>query len=302
MVYCMLIEGEVYAMSQNEVPTADESKRGSFAQRSWTAVLLCAFLTAALYLGSWFFAVAAFIAITLTLYEELRALRDGSHHPVCWTSYASLAMSVPLIMFYSSLAIIPTMALLCFCVVLQVMRRETPDLIDILVSVLPMLTIVLPGMFLIGLLDTQPLVLQKMLLITVFAVAIAGDTFAYLVGSTVGGPKLCPRISPKKTVSGAVGGLLGSMLAAVVVGRLCSLAAVDCATYPSVWGDLAVGFFGGVASQVGDLFASMVKRHCGVKDFGTLFPGHGGMLDRMDSIYFSCIIVYCYRAVLLTLA
>ena len=62
---------------------------------------------------------------------------------------------------------------------------------------------------------------------------------------------------------------------------------------------LLVGLLGGFAGQVGDLFESMVKRHCGIKDFGTIFPGHGGMLDRLDSIFFTCIIVYSYRALLL---
>ena len=55
----------------------------------------------------------------------------------------------------------------------------------------------------------------------------------------------------------------------------------------------------GVAAQMGDLFASMVKRHCKVKDFGSIFPGHGGMMDRLDSILFTAIVIFCYRAILL---
>jgi len=70
--------------------------------------------------------------------------------------------------------------------------------------------------------------------------------------------------------------------------------------FPPMWANIVVGVVGGVAAQMGDLFASMVKRHCGIKDFGNLFPGHGGMLDRMDSILFAAIIVYSYRVVVMT--
>ena len=62
---------------------------------------------------------------------------------------------------------------------------------------------------------------------------------------------------------------------------------------------IVCGLFGGIAGQMGDLFASMVKRHCRIKDFGHIFPGHGGMLDRLDSIVFTAIIVYSYRVILL---
>ena len=62
-----------------------------------------------------------------------------------------------------------------------------------------------------------------------------------------------------------------------------------------------VGLIAGAASQMGDLLASMVKRHCKIKDFGTIFPGHGGMLDRLDSILFTSIVIYCYRVILLAL-
>ena len=61
------------------------------------------------------------------------------------------------------------------------------------------------------------------------------------------------------------------------------------------WQYALLGLVGGVAGQMGDLFASLVKRHCGIKDFSNLFPGHGGMLDRLDSILFMAVVMICYR-------
>lgn len=273
--------------------------RSSMTQRIITGAVLVALLAVLLFLGSWPFALMAFLCLALALHEELTAISRGGHHPVWWTSFAGLAISVPLMMFFSSLVIIPILALLSFCVLYVVMRREDPDLIDICMSVLPMLSVVLPGMCLFGILDTEPRSLQALLLVLVFAIAVGGDTFAYFIGSAVGGPKLCPHISPNKTVAGAVGGLLGSVICAVVAGRVFTLCFPNFTGFPPIWGDMLCGFFGGIAGQMGDLFASMVKRHCKIKDFGHIFPGHGGMLDRLDSILFTAIIVYCYRVILL---
>lgn len=283
----------------NDTNVTAAKKKSSRTQRITTGAILVVLLGVVLYAGGWLFAVVCFLALSLALYEELSALRRGGHNPVWWTSFVGLAASVPLMMFYSSLAIIPILTLLSFAVLLQVMRREDPDLVDIMVSVLPMLTLVLPGMCLFGILDTQPRSLQALLLVLVFVIAVGGDTFAYFVGSAVGGPKLCPHISPNKTVAGAVGGLLGSVLCAVLAGRVFVWCFPDFSGFPPVWGDMLAGLFGGIAGQMGDLFASMVKRHCKVKDFGHIFPGHGGMLDRMDSIVFTAIIVYCYRVIML---
>jgi phosphatidate cytidylyltransferase len=67
------------------------------------------------------------------------------------------------------------------------------------------------------------------------------------------------------------------------------------ARLPAWWEYLLLGLFGGVVGQMGDLFASLVKRHSGLKDFSDLFPGHGGMLDRLDSVLFMAVLMYCYR-------
>ena len=130
--------------------------------------------------------------------------------------------------------------------------------------------------------------LQALLLI--FVTSPLSDTLAYLVGSLIGGKKLCPKISPNKTVEGAVGGILGSVLLGLVI----------TAIYDVIAGHLAVEDFtayhyllicilaavSSVLGILGDLFASAVKRQCGIKDYGTIFPGHGGVMDRFDSVMF----------------
>ena len=270
-------------------------------QRVVTGTLLIIALAIVLAIGGWFAGLAATACLVIALHEELNTLRQGGYQPVSWTSYAALILGAVLVLWHSSMVILPLLVVLIFAVQLCVMRREEPSLPDIMVSVLPMLTLVLPGLCLVGLLDTQPRALQLMLLVFVFTTSVGGDTFAYLVGSTLGGPKLCPKISPKKTISGAIGGLLGSVVVTLLAGLIFRWCVPDFFNgLPMGWAALA-GLFGGIAAQMGDLFASMVKRHCKVKDFGTIFPGHGGMMDRLDSILFTSIVIFCYRAILLGL-
>ena len=126
------------------------------------------------------------------------------------------------------------------------------------------------------------------------------DSFAYWIGSTVKGPKLCPKISPKKTISGAIGGLIGAMLAAVgmflffeyfnVLPNVGYVPFTD-TPWKSALIYLAIGILGGVVSQVGDIAASKIKRCLGVKDYGNIFPGHGGAMDRIDSIMYTLVLL-----------
>lgn len=129
---------------------------------------------------------------------------------------------------------------------------------------------------------------------------VFSDTFAYLVGSTLGKRKLCPSISPKKTVAGAIGGLLGSVLCAVTFFLLFDLYAVIPVGYVTFSDSVAVravvfvvlGIVGGVLAEIGDLAASRIKRTINIKDFGNIFPGHGGVLDRLDSIMFTLVMFF----------
>ena len=133
-------------------------------------------------------------------------------------------------------------------------------------------------------------------IIIIFAITWLTDTFAYLVGRTLKGPKLAPKISPNKTISGAIGGLLGgiagAMLVYALVYNVSALAGILSMFSLKWWHFLLIGMFGSVFGQMGDLFESKLKRNAGIKDSGSIFPGHGGMLDRIDAMIFISTFVY----------
>ena len=119
----------------------------------------------------------------------------------------------------------------------------------------------------------------------------ATDTGAYFIGSQFGSHLLAPQVSPKKTVEGSLGGLLFSIVVAIVFWRI-----VGGATWIMY---IILGVVIGISAQIGDLFESALKRSAGVKDSGKLIPGHGGILDRFDSLIFALPLVY-YVLILLS--
>lgn len=129
----------------------------------------------------------------------------------------------------------------------------------------------------------------------VFICAWGCDTCAYCVGMLIGKHKMAPVLSPKKSVEGGIGGVVGAAL----IGVLYALAV-------NHWGNAqinvlsyaVIGAAGGAVSQIGDLAASAIKRKHDIKDYGKLIPGHGGILDRFDSVIFTAPIIYCLAVLL----
>lgn len=117
---------------------------------------------------------------------------------------------------------------------------------------------------------------------------MASDSLAYFTGRALGRRKLAPAVSPGKTVEGAIGGVVGGVVGALAVGLLGP-------PIPPVHAAL-LGAGVAVFGMVGDLAESLLKRWAGVKDAGRLFPGHGGMLDRLDSLLFAAPVLYYYFA------
>ena len=132
---------------------------------------------------------------------------------------------------------------------------------------------------------------REWLYLAVFG-TFGSDTCAYFVGRAVGRHKMAPRISPGKTWEGAVGGLLGAMVISILFTFSSPV------QLPIVYGEaILLGIIISVAGQAGDLVESWLKRRMGVKESGTMLPGHGGLLDRMDSLVFAGLAVYLYYIV-----
>lgn len=122
------------------------------------------------------------------------------------------------------------------------------------------------------------------------AISFGSDTFALFAGMLCGRHKLAPKVSPKKTVEGAVGGLIGGMFGMAVMMFVGGAVISDAYLGPQEV--VLFGIIGSVISQIGDLSFSVIKREFGVKDYGNLLPGHGGILDRFDSVTFAAPAVW----------
>ena len=152
-----------------------------------------------------------------------------------------------------------------------------------------------------GLENTNLVVLFFVVLL--FSITMITDSMALVVGTTIKGTKLCPRISPNKTISGAIGGLIFGALGGVLVYYLFSLNILVNEAFVLInltwWKVLIISIITSAVGQIGDIVASMLKRSARVKDYGTIFPGHGGVMDRVDGLVFNAVVILISMFVLI---
>jgi len=261
-------------------------------KRIATAAVLIPLLVASILIsvgrpGGWPFLLFFAVAAALCANEGFRMFLHGAGDRVGGVVLAVLA--------YFSAALLPGnfgVPVLLVCVLLSVFH-VLPGAADLAEKARRAATLCLGAIYVGGLLAMYPRTLllprgEHWVLLGILAVA-AGDTMAYFTGRAIGRRKLAPSVSPNKTVEGAVGGLLGSVGCAVLYAHG-FLPGVP-AGYVAAAG-AAVGVFG----QAGDLFESLVKRAAGVKDSGTILPGHGGILDRADAILAAGPVLHLFAA------
>lgn len=256
-------------------------------------------------LGGWVAYGLISLAMIVSTYEVYKAIRNTGIEPVRWSGY----LFCGLVILASGLEFfVPDMHLSTIALLIGVMAAMTRlvshgkiAIESLMATVFPMLY---PGLFFVVLLEMLHLenhaVVTLALALSIFAASV-NDVFALFSGLLFGKHKLSPELSPKKTIEGSIGGLATCVIFCVFLPALLKLIfsfdsnfAQELSVIPGTWFFALLGLVGGALSQTGDLIASMLKRHCGVKDFGSILPGHGGIMDRMDGILFCGAACYIF--------
>jgi len=281
-------------------------------QRLLTAAIGIPLLLVLVYLGGWYLGAAILLLATLGLAEYFGLAAACGLRPIVWVGYAAGAAVVVATALEG--AILPSQGFLAEAALndelaIILASAAIALLVQQVVTSAGPVTIANAGATLLGI-AYLPVLFSCLLrlrsislettwlshvgmsvpsgacwLFLVIAACWAGDTAAYAIGRAFGRHKLCPDISPGKTVEGAAAALVASVVAAAALGRWFGLSL----TYGVILGVML-----GVAGQLGDLSKSIMKRQAGVKDSGAILPGHGGILDRFDSLLFSGPIAYYY--------
>ena len=261
-------------------------------KRIITGLGLLGLLVFALVMGGWVFSILFMGSLCMCVFEIFRALKSAGNRPVEWPVWLCVIISIPTFLLTDRMFLIMLLiGTACMLTCANLLFRKKPRLEDLLSSCLPLFSVLVPGLCMLSFQQCRDRTLESYFILYSFGVPLMGDTLALFGGRRFGRRALCPEVSPKKTVEGALFSLLGSVLFALIETLIYN---AFLAKPLVLWHMVILGLVGGVAGQLGDLFASLVKRHCDIKDFSHVFPGHGGMMDRLDSVFFTTAIVYVY--------
>lgn len=241
-------------------------------------------LLAVLYFGGWSLLISGFLVATIGLKEFFSGFEKMGIKPSLIIGIASVIGLYGINMFFPTpVAHFLWMFLSVLAGLLYLFDIDNRKLEDGMATIVGIVYIAFFSYHIV--LIDQTGIFRNFIWLAILS-AFGTDVCAYFTGMAIGKRKLCPKISPKKSVEGSIGGILGSII-------LCGLfTAVVLPNY--ILHGCIIGFLGSIVSQFGDLTASVFKRKMGIKDYGNLIPGHGGILDRFDSVLFTAPVVYYY--------
>ena len=254
--------------------------------------------------------LAGFIAVVTIAgaYEMCDALSKAEYKIMKWVNLCAAVVITVLTYFFGYLALALSITAFVLLELAIFTFDHSYELKDVFASIFILFYPILP-MSLFIIMNNLEIGLYAILL-TIF-IPVFTDTMAYFTGMLIGGKKLCPEISPKKTIAGGIGGIVGAIVGALLIFVLFDVANVfasfkyvgEFALTDELWKSaliyIALGIIAGPICEIGDLIASWIKRKAGIKDYGSIFPGHGGFMDRLDSVIVSIPIVLCFAEIML---
>lgn len=235
--------------------------------------------------------IVVFALSIIGIYEYMKAFKSAGYNPVSWIGYigclglftmGGIINNSEKILYLR--LFLPAILILIF--IYAILTNLKVNILDIMITCFSL--ILIPFMF-----SFMKLVLMmqhgRVLILYVLFGAFASDIFAYFIGSKFGKRKLCPDISPKKTVEGSIAGIIGVVISYIILTIILkNYLGLNINIFIIAISGIVIAIIG----QFGDLTASAIKRFCKIKDFGSIMPGHGGILDRFDSVMFVAPIVY----------
>ncbi len=247
------------------------------------------------YFQGWVARVMLTVLGVLAVWEMVSAIENKGAKPVRAVSVIYMALCLPfsyLAGMSGLFALTCVTAMVGLCISMFHADVETDS------AAMTLFPIIYPGMLFAVLIDMtriEPKIVSTLMMGFIYGATMLNDIMAYEIGTLYGKRKMAPVLSPKKTWEGSIAGEVTSVIMCAlmpyIVRGLASLLPMlgtyEPGLFPPIWLCALFGLISGAAAQAGDLCASMVKRYCGIKDYGTLFPGHGGVMDRMDGILFS---------------
>ena len=276
--------------SPHEHSQKPKKKGGGLAVRVIAAVVFVPIILVCIYFGNWALTGLTAFLSAVGIFEYARAVNKRLEHPINFALVVICSLFIVGVMKWHYEYALPALLAVFIVVFIVEIFASYHDVKRAIATVFGMLYI--PVIF--GLFQAFEAIPNGNIYIwMIFVIAFLTDTFAYFVGRFLGRHKLAPAISPKKTIEGSIGGIVFAVIGMIVYGVV--LQQMFHMTLPVI-SLIVVAVLGSVAGQCGDLAASMIKRHCDVKDFGKIIPGHGGILDRFDSILFVLPIVYVYAS------
>ncbi len=263
-------------------------------KKTMVGLLIAGLLILIIWLGTWYIAGAVWLVSVLVQYEMIKTLKKGDIKPISPVLIGFTVLLAPVYYFAPEIG----MGRLEAVFLLQMIAVSILFVSGIIFKhynfesiFSSVFTLYYPQLFFVFfymIIFNGDENLARLMLLVAFTSAAMSDTMAYFVGSFMGKTKLAPSISPKKTVEGSVGGIIGAIIGVVIVALIFDQGRFRIMSY------VLLAVILSIFAQLGDLSASMVKRRYGVKDFGSIMPGHGGFFDRVDSTFFVLPIVYMF--------